>query len=43
VAAANVQSLSGENFGITQEMTASDRDRAVALASSWLNSHRTTF
>ena len=42
VAAATVEKLSGENFGIKQEMTASERDRAVALAAAWLRSHRTT-
>jgi hypothetical protein len=42
VAAATVEKLSGENFGIKQEMPASERDRSVALAAAWLSSHRTT-
>lgn len=43
VAAATVEKLSGENFGIKQEMAATERDRAVALAAVWLSSHRNTF
>src|SRR6516225_9946499 len=42
VAAATVEKLSGENFGIEQEMTASEHDRAVALAAAWLSSHQNT-
>jgi hypothetical protein len=39
VAAASVQTLSGESFGIKQEMTLEERDLAVARAAAWLNSH----
>ena len=42
VAAATVEKLSGEDFGIKQEMAGSERDRAVALAAAWLSSHRNT-
>jgi hypothetical protein len=39
VAAADVEKLSGQDFGIKQEMTLEERDRAVALAAAWLSSH----
>jgi hypothetical protein len=39
VAAGSVQRLSGQSFGIQQEMTPEERDRAVARASVWLRSH----
>ena len=43
VAAATVEKLSGENFGIKQEMTSKERDRAITLAAAWLRSHRNAF
>jgi hypothetical protein len=39
VAAATVERLSGQAFGIKREMTLEDRDRAVARAAAWLDSH----
>jgi hypothetical protein len=39
VAAATVEKLSGQAFGIRQEMTGEERDRAVARAAAWLSSH----
>jgi hypothetical protein len=39
VAAADVEKLSGQAFGIKQEMTLEERDRAVALAAAWLSRH----
>jgi len=39
-AASTVQKFSGEDFGIKREMTSEDRNRAVARATAWLNSHR---
>jgi hypothetical protein len=38
-AAATVQRLTGQAFGIKQEMTLEERDRAVARAAAWLSSH----
>jgi hypothetical protein len=38
VAAADVQAISGRDFGIKQEMTPEERDRAVARAATWLRS-----
>jgi len=39
VAAAEVEKLSGQAFGIKQEMTLEERDLAVARAAAWLRSH----
>lgn len=42
-AAALVQALSGEHFGIKPRMTTHEWDRAVALAGAWLHHHRTGY
>jgi hypothetical protein len=39
VAAGAVAALSGQNFGISQDMPLADRDRAVARASAWIAAH----
>jgi hypothetical protein len=36
VAAGDIEAISGQHFGIQQEMTLEVRDRAVAAASEWL-------
>jgi hypothetical protein len=39
MAVASIEAISGERFGMKQEITLEERDRAVAAASAWLKSH----